>query len=248
MKFEALVLDEVMAIREGVVAILKRIPQVNVLTVCEKPEDALAEVASRQYHFALVGLQLGDKNGILVGRQLLKLNPDLKVIIYTKETSIVIAAEVYRHEYLTSSARHNLLSLAGTTPNGSHGTLSSGVSIGLHSYTLLKNITPETFARNLETLKHQGSFIDPEILEMLLDRLNHYRLTPRELQCSELISYGKSNQEISEELGITLQAVENLINSLYHKLSIAGKPKDPGRRVLLALAMQRWQGLNKSIA
>ena len=110
---------------------------------------------------------------------------------------------------------------------------------------MLKNITPENFQRNLEVLKHRGSFVDPEILELLLERLHHYRLTPRELQCSEMISAGKSNREIAEQLGITRQAVENLINSLYHKLSIAGEPKDPGRRVLLALAVQDWRGLEQ---
>lgn len=248
MKLQTLVLDEVMAIREGVVSILNQIPQVEVVTVCEQPEDALAEIARRRFNLALIDLQLGHENGILLGRQLLKLNPELKVIIYTKETSIVIAAEVYRQEYLNPAARHHLLSIVGTAPNGNHGIYNSGLSVGLHGYTLLKNITPATFARNLETLKRHGSFIDPEILDLLIDRLSHYRLTPRELQCSEMISFGKSNREIAEELGITRQAVENLINSLYHKLAIAGEPKDPGRRVLLALTMHRWRGLDKDIS
>lgn len=249
MRLETLVLDEVMAIREGVVSILNRVPQISVAKVCEQPEEALAEANRRNFDLALIDLQLGHENGILLGRQLLKLNPELKVVIYTKETSIVIAAEVYRHEYQNLSIRHNnILSITGTSAAIPHGIFNAGLSINLHGYTLLKNITPETFERNLETLKYHGSFIDPEILELLLNRLSHHHLTPRELQCSEMISFGKSNREISEELGITRQAVENLINSLYHKLSITGEPKDPGRRVLLALEMQRWRGLDKYIS
>ncbi len=247
-KLQILILDEVMAIREGVVSILKQIPQIDSITVCESTKAALAEIAVRPYNIALIDLQLGKENGILLGRELLKLKPDLKVIIYTSETSVVIAAEVYRHEYLRQPSRHNVLPISGLVPVHNYGTFSSSLSVDLHGYTLLRNITPESFQRNLETLKRHGSFIDPEILDLLVNRLHHYRLTPRELQCSEMISSGNSNREISEELGITRQAVENLINGLYHKLSITGEPKDPGRRVLLALAMQWWRGLNKHIS
>src|SRR4051794_3543990 len=105
MKLEALVLDEVMAIREGVVSVLKQTNQVEVVMACEQPEEALAEVAKRSFNLALIDLDLGPQNGILLGRQLLKLNPNLKVIIYTKEPSVVIAAEVYRHEYLNPALK-----------------------------------------------------------------------------------------------------------------------------------------------
>ncbi|HEX2912513.1 MAG TPA: response regulator transcription factor [Chloroflexia bacterium] len=245
---EVLVLDDVMATREGVVSIVNRVPNVRVTKMCESSSEALEAVMQHSFDLALVDLQSGEENGILLGRRLLEINPELKVIIYTREASVVIAAEVYRHEYLNPPVRRAGSPVMVPVPNTTGILAFPQVSIYLHGYTLLKNITPSSFEYNLELLNRHGSFIDPEILDLLIERLNRFKLTPRELQCSELISRGKSNREIAEELGITRQAVENLINSLYHKLSIEGEPKDPGRRVLLALSTHRWRGLDKNIS
>lgn len=245
-KRKVLVVDDVMATREGVVAILGRVPGVEVAKVCETAGEVLDEVRRRHYDLVMCDLQLGEENGIMLGRELLKIDPDLKVIIYTKETSTVIAAEVFRYEYSKPRLRRVLPVAPAATPgtNGSVATLTPVVT-GLHGYLLLKNITPFSFERNLEALYRQGNVVDPEILDLLLERLKRQSLTPREIECSELISQGKSNKEIAQQLGISQQAVENLINSLYNKLSITGEPKDPGRRVLLARTMERWRGLNR---
>jgi DNA-binding NarL/FixJ family response regulator len=245
-KRRVLVVDDVMATREGVVTILNRVPNVEVTKICENSAQALEEAREYPFHLAMIDLQLGEENGIALGRQLLKINPDLKIIIYTKEASIVIAAEVFRNEYNKPRARKAVASVvASNNGNGGSVVTLTPVTTGLHGYVLLKNITPGSFERNLEALYRQGSVVDPEILDLLLERFKRQSLTPRETECSELISRGKSNKEIAQQLGISLQAVENLINSLYNKLSITGEPKDPGRRVLLALTMQRWRGLEK---
>jgi DNA-binding NarL/FixJ family response regulator len=245
---KVLVVDDVMATREGVVAILNRVPGIEVARVCETADEAREEIKKRHFDLVMCDLQLGEDNGIVLGRELLKINPDLKIVIYTKETSVVIAAEVFRHEYNKPRARRALTAVvAAANSNNNAGNVSTltPVSTGLHGYLLLKNITPLSFERNLDTLNRQGNVVDPEILDLLLERLKRQSLTPRETECSELISRGKSNKEIAQQLGISQQAVENLINSLYNKLSINGEPKDPGRRVLLARTMERWRGLTR---
>ncbi len=239
-----LVVDDVMATREGIASIIDRVPGATVAAISEKAPATMDMVKQHQYDLALIDLQLGDENGIVLGRHLLEIDPELKIVIYTKEASVVIAAEVFRHEYHTSSARRAALQLVGPDSNPETRAIRlTYPTTGLHGYTLLKNITPLSLLRNLDTLAQNGRVVDPEILDLLLDRLNRHRLTPREMHCCELISWGKSNREISLQLGISQQAVENLVNSLYSKLAITGEPKDPGRRVLLALTMQRWRGL-----
>ncbi len=243
-KYKVLVTDDVLATRMGVVAILNRVPGLEVTKVCENPVQAMEAVRQEHFDLALTDLQLGEENGIVLGRQLLKLDPRLKVIIYTKEASIVIAAEVFRHEYSKGRGRRAVTQISTGEPGQGLVTIPPA-STGLHGYLLLKNITPASFQRNLEALEQQGNVIDSEILDLIVERVKRQNLTPRETECSELISQGKSNKEIASQLGITLQAVENLINSLYNKLAIAGEPKDPGRRVLLARTMERWRGLTR---
>lgn len=242
---KVLLVDDFLAIREGMLNILQRISGLEVAAVCASAEEALEAVAHQPFDLALTDLQLGEENGILLGRKLVKLDPNLKVIVYTKEASIVIAAEVFRHEYnqsrLSRSRRaHNLV----VGDNGNGLAVLPPDSISLHGYLLLKNITPLSLQHSIETLQEQGNVIDPEIVDLLLERLQRQKLTPRETECCELISRGKGNREIAQHLGITQQAVENLINSLYNKLSIGGDPKDPGRRVLLARTVERWIGLS----
>lgn len=246
-KRRVLVVDSVMATREGVVAILNRVPGIDVRAICETPQDALTEVLEFPFHLALLDLQLGEENGIELGYELLKINPDLKIMVYTKESSVVIAAEIFRYEYNRPRTRRALPALVAAGANNTSGSVMTlaPVTTTLHGYFLLKNLNPASFERNLEMLYRQGNVIDPEIQDLLQERLKRQSLTPRETECSELVSRGKSNKEISQQLGISLQAVENLINSLYNKLSITGEPKDPGRRVLLALTMQRWRGLER---
>ncbi|MEI6044650.1 MAG: response regulator transcription factor [Chloroflexota bacterium] len=245
-KQKVLVVDELMVTGEGMVTILGRMPSVEVAKVCQRSEEALEEFKSYPFNLAMIDLQLSENNGILLGRKMLKFNPDLKVIIYTKEAHTVIVAEILRHDYDKAHIRRGATSPVTSVPIPSGSVTSlSPTATDLHGYLLLKNITPLILEQNLEIIYRQGNVFDTEISDLLLERLKFQSLTPRETECSELISRGKSNRDISQQLGISLQAVENLINSLYNKLYITGEPKDPGRRVLIALTIQRWRGLEK---
>ena len=51
-----------------------------------------------------------------------------------------------------------------------------------------------------------------------------------------------SNEVISQKMGISCHRVENIISDLYLKFRILGDPGNPGRRVLLAEAIQLLYG------
>src|SRR3954453_7216480 len=85
-----------------------------------------------------------------------------------------------------------------------------------------------------------GSFIDPKIVEILVDGRAHLtnsplaQLTPREVETLAEIAQGKSNDAIAESLFLTKRAVEKHINSIFMKLNLADAP-DVSRRVKAAL-------------
>ncbi len=241
--WQVLVIDEVMATREGVAIILNRHLDVELVGLCSSVDEAVTELESNRFNLVFINFQAGQNKGIEIGHTLLEASPALKIIIYTSGSSRVFAAEVYRYEFqnlLQSGTNGSFIIMAQDPQNGSM----TPVTLSLHGYTLLQNITPVNLEKNLARLNTTGNFIDQDILMLLLNKLNQPRLTPRELQCCELISRGKSNVEVAEHLGITRPAIENLNNSLYHKLSIKGEPKDSSRRVRLALEILRWRGLD----
>ncbi|WP_165423786.1 response regulator transcription factor [Ktedonosporobacter rubrisoli] len=184
----------------------------------------------------LLDLHLGSTNGLELGRGLLELAPDLRIVIYTQDASWTLAAEIFRHEYpqrRNAQKRDKRASAAG-----------------LHGYALFANLEPR-YLDQIATavVVRRGNFIDPDVLRYLLKRLQGRRLTPRQEECAALIAQGLSNDEIALRMGFlhgrgkaNVGPVENLVSELYLFFAIAGAPADPGRRVLLSQAYEAYIG------
>jgi len=71
---------------------------------------------------------------------------------------------------------------------------------------------------------HQGQkFIPSEVASKLADRLSNNGLTNRESEILQLLSVGKSNQEISEALSISERTVKFHINNIFTKLGVSDR-------------------------
>jgi hypothetical protein len=120
----------------------------------------------------------------------------------------------------------------------------------LHGYALFSNMQPSYLAHIATKVIHRHeTFIDPEVLDYLLKKLQGQRLTPRQEECAALIAKGLSNDEIALRMGYlnssgkpNMGPLENLVSELYSFFGIAGAPSDPGRRVMLAHAYEAYSG------
>lgn len=188
----------------------------------------------------LSDLRLGKSNGIELGRALLEIAPDVRVVIYTQDPSWTLAAEVFRHEYTRRGTPRKTSRRSGRAP-------------GLHGYALFNNMSPDYLERLAATVVSRNeTFIDPEVLSYLLKRLQGQRLTPRQEECAAFIAQGLSNDDIALRMGFlnakggpNIGPVENLVSELYTFFAIYGAPGDPGRRVLLAHAYEAYAGLRQ---
>jgi DNA-binding NarL/FixJ family response regulator len=194
---------------------------------------------SPAHMLVLSDLHLGDDNGIELGRSLLEIAPNLRIVIYTQDPSWTLAAEVFRHEY--ARVRKD------SSPTGSRR---AGKQQGLHGYALFTNIDP-TYLEHIATVvvRRHETFIDQEVLNYLLKRLHGQRLTPRQEECASLIASGLGNEDIALQMGFlntlgkpNMGPLENLVSELYSFFAIEGPPSDPGRRVLLAHAYEAYTG------
>ncbi len=185
----------------------------------------------------LSDLHLGTENGVRLGRQLLERAGGLRVVIYTQDPSWTLAAEIFRQEYARGS-RSSAEKRAKKQP-------------GLHGYALFGNMEPPYLERIASTVvDRRETFIDPEVLNYLLEKLRGQRLTPRQEECAALISQGLSNDDIALRMGYlnaqgkpNMGPLENMVSELYSFFAIDGMPSDPGRRVLLAHAYEAYAGL-----
>lgn len=241
-----IVIDDTPIKRRGVCEFVEETPSLRVAGQAGSAEDAIKLVEELSQGpgadkltgwLVLSDLRLGNENGVVLGRVLLDIAPDVSVVIYTQDPSWTLAAEVFRQEYTRR----------GTPRSRSHK------SSGLHGYALFQNMEPTYLERIAETVVLQReTFVDPEVLNHLLKRLRGQHLTPRQEECASLIARGLSNDEIASRMGFlsgkgrpNIGPVENLVSELYTFFGIYGAPSDPGRRVLLAHAYEAYAGLRQ---
>ncbi len=209
----------------------------NAIKLVESISQEEEQNRSLQNWLVLSDLHLGNENGIELGRALLEIAGDLRIVIYTQDPSWTLAAEIFRQEY-TRRGTPRRTSRRGNKQQG------------LHGYALFSNIEPsylETIATTV--VRRRETFIDPEVLNYLLKRLRGQRLTPRQEECAVLIAQGLSNDEIALRMGFlhpkggpNMGPLENIVSELYAFFAIHGAPSDPGRRVLLAKAYEAYAG------
>jgi DNA-binding NarL/FixJ family response regulator len=213
-----LVVDDQLVQREGIVRVVEATGKMHVVGAASNAEEAQRVVENQLVELALIDLVLHDQNGTQVGRDLRNLRPEIKVIIYTREKSMVLASEIFREQKELSQP-------------------------GLQGYLLTRNISSSDYLLQIyRQIQSSGYFIDPDVLRW------HYRFaelekpTPREEECALLIAKGLSNVQIAERMVVSRRRVENLINSLYQKFRILGDPGDPARRVVLVESIRLLAG------
>jgi DNA-binding NarL/FixJ family response regulator len=90
-----LILDDGLVQREGIARVVEDTRAMTVAGVTTTPAEALVILRERPVDLALVDLVLGDqRSGVEVGREMRRVRPELKVIIYTKQKGMVLAAEI----------------------------------------------------------------------------------------------------------------------------------------------------------
>jgi len=245
-----IVIDDTPVKRRGVCEFVEETPQLSLYAQVGDIDSAikLIETLSQEQFkgtqvprwLVLSDLRLGNGNGVELGRILLDVAPNLRVVIYTQDPSWTLAAEVFRQEYTKRGT------LRSTTRRQER-------TQGLHGYALFNNMDPLYLERIAATVVYRNeTFIDPEVLNYLLKRLRGQRLTPRQEECASLIAKGFSNDDIAIRMGFlntrgkpNIGPLENIVSELYNFFTIDGAPSDPGRRVLLAHAYEAYAGLRR---
>ena len=110
-------------------------------------------------------------------------------------------------------------------------------------YLLKQRVTDvDSFISVLSHVAAGGSFIDPEVATLLLERKRRQgpldQLSDRELEVLQLMAEGRSNQGIIERLTVSTRTVESHVRTIFLKLGLLEQPDDH-RRVLAVLTYLR---------
>jgi DNA-binding NarL/FixJ family response regulator len=205
-------------VREGTVALLQELGDIEVVATAESFDGLLEAVAEQTPDAVLTDIRMpptGTDEGIRAAKTIRHDHPSIGVVVLSQ-----YADEDYAYELLKDGAA------------------------GL-GYLLKERVADvEEVVRALEEVSRGGSVLDPKVVEALVaakDRMAHSPLgllTDREREVLSLMAQGMNNAAIAKTLYLTERAVEKHINSMFHKLDLT-EEHDVHRRVMAVLAFLR---------
>jgi DNA-binding NarL/FixJ family response regulator len=205
-------------VREGTVALLSGVDDVEVVGTAEAYDELIAAVETHAPDAVLTDIRMpptGTDEGIRAAKAIRAEHPDVGVVVLSQ-----FADEEYAYDLLKDGAE------------------------GL-GYLLKERVADvDEVVRALNEVARGGSVLDPKVVESLVaakDRMAHSplaSLTDREREVLSHMAQGENNAAIAKSLFLTERAVEKHINSLFHKLDLTEEP-DVHRRVMAVLAFLR---------
>lgn len=192
---EILVADDHELMRQGVKGLLEAEPNWRVCAQASNGREAVALAASVAPHVAILDLTMPELNGLEATRQILKVSPPTKVLIFTAHDSEQVAWEVLAagaHGYvLKTDAAKDLVSAVAALAAGS-----PYLSVRMSR------------ARSDSARSQSGS------------RARVLPLTTREREIAQLLAEGKSNWCVAKILAISIKTVETHRGNIMHKLGL----------------------------
>jgi len=199
MAYRVLLVDDHKIMRDGIKAILSRANDFRVVGEAETGTDAVAFVKSHKPDMVLMDIGLPGLNGVETTAEILRHNPDCRVVIlsmYDDEHSVVSA--------IRSGARAFILKRASDTD------LLDALRIVSRGGSYL---SPQVSDRLLSRI--QKGDLESKPATAVLDVLS-----PRELQVLRMVAEGKTSKEIAVMLDLREQTVRSYRKTMMKKLGV----------------------------
>jgi DNA-binding NarL/FixJ family response regulator len=214
MPLRVVVAEDSLLVREGIVELLRRPDDIEVVAVCADLPELLAAVASAAPDVVVTDVRMPpgfDDEGIRAATELRTTHPTVGVVVLS--------------QYVDPGYATALLA------EGSAG----------RAYLLKERISqPGQLASAVRTVAARSSVVDPAVVDVLVTASTRQRrspvatLSPREREVLHEVAQGRSNAAIAATLFLSERAVEKHINALFTKLDLGAAP-DVNRRVKAVL-------------
>jgi len=196
-----LIADDHAVVREGTRQILEQEPDLDVVAEASDGEEAVQSAGSFKPDVAIIDVVMPKLDGIEVTRQIKALYPTIAVLIlsaYDDDQFVFSLLEAGAAGYLLKSIRGRELIDAVRA-------VYAGESV-LH---------PTIARKVLKRFAHvPGESQKQKLLEVL---------TEREIEVLKLATRGLSNQDISDELCLSLRTVQAHLGNIFNKLKVSSR-------------------------
>ncbi len=191
---KVLFVDDHEMVRIGVTSYLSAQPDIEVVAEADNGARGVALALSLRPDIILMDLVMKEMDGIEATRQIIEAWPEAKVIIVT---SFLDDEKVY-----------------------------PALEAGATSY-MLKTSKASEIARAIRATYEGQSVLEPEVTGKMMTKMRqkkvtlpHEQLTEREMEILLLMTEGKTNQEIADEVFIALKTVKVHVSNILGKLEV----------------------------
>jgi len=203
-----MIIDDHPIIHDGLKTLLASEEHLEICSTASSADDALSKLSDGCPDLAIVDLSLGDMDGTYLIPQLKKIQPELKVLVYTMSEEKLFAER-------TASAGADGYVMKTSPPTTLKEAIRTVLDGGLY-------FTPETIERIMK--KREGQIGTPGTL---MDNLSN-----RELDIFNLIGQGLDSVSISGKLSISKNTVDT------HRINIKNKLGLPNGKAVERLAYE----------
>jgi DNA-binding NarL/FixJ family response regulator len=195
-----LIADDHAFYREGVRAMLRAVPEADVVGEATTGDEAIAMALALQPDVILMDIKMPAVNGIDATRRILHASPHIAILIVTMfedDDSVFAAMRAGARGYLLKDADQDELMHA------------------IHSVVRGAAIFSPAIAQRMI---HYFALPRPTLAELAFPEL-----TDREREILDLIAAGHSNAEIATRLVLSLKTVQNHVSNIFSKLQVADR-------------------------
>ena len=189
-----LLVDDHEMVRLGVSSYLSMQDDIDVIAEAKNGREGVEKALSYKPDIILMDLVMPEMDGIEATKEILLQWPEAKIIILT---SFIDDEKVF-----------------------------PAINTGAKSY-ILKTSSASQIAKAIRDTYQGDGVFEPQVTDKLVNKIQmkqqhfpHDDLTQRELEVLLLIAQGKSNQEIADELFITLKTVKTHVSNILSKLEV----------------------------
>ncbi|HEX8038013.1 MAG TPA: response regulator transcription factor [Chryseosolibacter sp.] len=200
-KSKVLIVDDHRLLRDGLTALLNEAEDIEIVGSVPSGEEAISIFPSLKPDVILMDIMMGGMTGIEATRWIKEQDPNAKVIL------------------ISSEVKKDLVT--------------AGIQCGIDGY-LPKDVDLTILREAIKTVKNGGRYFNEAITNLVFEDFYQKKkltnmsgkvtlpndLTKREQEVLALVASGKSNQEVADELFISIKTVDTHKNHILDKLGL----------------------------
>lgn len=201
-KIRVLLIEDNRLLREGISAMLKKQPDMNVVTTVDNGENILELIGKQKPNIVLLDLGLRSQNSLHIVKLVKKNFKETKIIVMDL---IPLQTDVF--DYVQAGVSGFMLKDISVTEF-----LKTIRSVYKGAQVLPSNLTGSLFS---QIVGHAINGLTPATLA------ESVRMTKRERQVIELIADGNTNKEIAQKIHLSTHTVKSHVHNILEKLSLS---------------------------